>query len=77
MNYTIHNLTTDEVKRARLRHIFTITAETERGYIVRVFRLPGGAEPVCLGQSKECVRPRTARRYATQLVRDALKGKSR
>jgi hypothetical protein len=76
MNREIHNLTTKEVVRARALGIFTITADTERGYVVTVFRSKNGAEPVRLSQSGECVRPRTARRYATQLVRNALKGKT-
>lgn len=65
-------LTASEVKRALKRGIFTITSETERGYYVTVFGAKGGKGIVRLGQSKECVRPHTARRYGERLVREAL-----
>jgi|HubBroStandDraft_2_1064218.scaffolds.fasta_scaffold244595_4 hypothetical protein len=68
------DLTDAEVRSARRRHIFTITRETERGFRVSCYRLrrDDGA-PALLSESRECVRPRTARRYATQLVREALR----
>jgi hypothetical protein len=65
-------LSTSEINRAQRRGIFTVTSETERGYYVTAFVLKKG-HPVRLGQSKECVRPRTARRYAAKLVREALR----
>ena len=67
------DLTSAELRLARRRHIFTITLETERGYIVTCNRLPaGGGELVILSQAPECVRPSTARRYGARLVRMAL-----
>jgi hypothetical protein len=67
-------LTTAEVRHAIKRGIFTITSETDRGYYVTCFRTGrGGAAPVRLSQSKECVRPSTVRRYGESLVRAALK----
>ena len=60
-----------EVRRALKRGLFTITIETPRGYLVRCCTLRMG-QPVVLGQSRECVRPRTARRYGEALVRAAL-----
>ena len=69
----IGDLTPAEVKSAHKRGIFTITTETERGYYVTVFgKRDGIGIIVRLGQSKECVRPRTARRYGMRLVRAAL-----
>jgi len=64
-------LTASEVRLARQRGIFTVTSETERGYYVTLLRLKDG-QPERLGRSRECVRPRTARRYGEQLVRAAL-----
>ncbi len=68
----IGDLTPAEVKAARKRGIFTITTETERGYYVTVFGKRDGIGIARLDQSKECVRPRTARRYGARLVRAAL-----
>lgn len=65
-------LTPDEVRRARRRGLFTVTSETERGYYVTLLVMRKGREPVRLAQTKECVHPRTARRHAVALVRDAL-----
>jgi len=67
------NLSKRELEhQARRRGIFTVTSETERGYFVTCFRFRRGQEPVRLSQSKECVRPSTARRYSEKLVRIAL-----
>ena len=68
----IGDLTPAEVKSAHKRGIFTITTETERGYYVTVFGKRNGIGIVRLDQSKECVRPRTARLYGARLVRAAL-----
>lgn len=68
-----NELTQSEVRRALRRGVFTVTSETDGGYYVTVFAMrDGGSAPVRLGQSRVCVRPRTARRYATALVRAAL-----
>jgi hypothetical protein len=67
-------LTASETKRAIRHGIFTVTSETRHGYYVTCLRLDDGA-PLRLGQSKECVRPSTARRYATKLVREALRSR--
>ena len=64
-------LTPAEVRRALRRGLFTITIETPRGYLVRCCTLRMG-QPVVLRQSRECVRPSTARRYGEALVRAAL-----
>lgn len=70
-------LSTAEVQQALKRGIFTITTETARGYVVTCFRTSSaGAAPTRLSQSKECVRPRTARRYGESLVRAALNTKA-
>ena len=66
------DLTIKEIRSARRQHIFTITGETDRGYVVRCFRMPKGGPPILLSQARECVRPRTARRRAVELVRAAL-----
>ena len=67
------DLTASEISHAIRRGIFTVTSETEHGYYVTAFRNEGRG-PVRLEQSKECVRPRTARLYGAQLVRAALEG---
>jgi hypothetical protein len=68
----MQSLERSELARARRRGLFTVTLETTRGYVVRLFALRRG-QPTLLRSSRECVRPRTARRYATALVRAALR----
>ena len=71
-------LTASEVRRALDRGLFTVTRETARGYYVTVFaKRAGGAGVVQIADSKECVRPQTARRYAAALVRTVLSDLSR
>lgn len=65
------DLTSAEVRLARQRGVFTITLETERGYMVTVNRLTKDG-PVLLARSREYVRPRTARIYGAELVRAVL-----
>lgn len=64
-------LKNSEVTKAKKRGLFTVTVETDRGYRVQLFSLRKGV-PRFLQSSRECVRPRTARRYAILLVRAAL-----
>ena len=66
-------LTAHEIALAHRRGIFTVTTETARGYRVVLFRTKAGMRPVRLAQSRECVRPHTARRYGEALVREALR----
>ena len=70
------NLTAAEVRAASKRGIFTITRETDRGYVVKCLRLQRVGPPILLSESKECVRPSTARRYGTELVRAQLAGRA-
>jgi hypothetical protein len=65
------DLTPAEVRRAKRRHIFTVTTDTPYGYYVTVFQLKSN-DMRRLAQSKECRRPRTARIYGARLVRAAL-----
>lgn len=71
----VADLTAVEVRLAQKRKIFVVTSETNRGYIVRCFKLPNnGGPPILLAKARECVLPRTARRYSTKLVRAVLDG---
>lgn len=69
------HLTVDEVRRARLRRLFTVTSETARGYVVQCLRL-NWSGPVVVAKSREYVHPRAARRAGVRLVRAALGGAS-
>jgi hypothetical protein len=52
--------------------LFTITVETARGYRVVLLRSQRGRSSLRVAQSRECVRPGTARRYGVMLVRSAI-----
>jgi hypothetical protein len=68
----VNRLTDNEVCLARKHGIFTVTSETASGYYVTCFQMVAFGPPVRLSQSKECIRPSTARRYSERLVRDAM-----
>jgi hypothetical protein len=55
-------LTASETKRAVRYGIFTVTSETKHGYYVTCLKLDDDDALLQLGQSRECVRPSTARR---------------
>ena len=71
----IKPLTPNEARKAKLCGIFTVTSETATGYYVTCLKFDGDRLPSQLSQSKECVRPSTARQYAAKLVREALRGR--